>query len=316
MQRILFALLCLALLPAAWAKSEPATVPMEAVQLGSHSYFVQGLPGAASSENEGFMSNAGFVVTDDGVVVFDALASPPLAEKLVSLIRKITDQPIKRVIVSHYHADHFYGLQVFKALGAEIWAHRLAEGATRTEEAALRLAQRKEVLFPWVDDDTQLLEADRFLGDEMDFEMGGVDFALRHVGPAHSSEDLALMVKNDGVLFAGDLVFLGRVPFVGDADSAGWIAAMDKLIALKPRVLVPGHGGVSRKPNADLVFTRDYLKFLRTHMGQAARDMVPFEEAYEKTDWSKYRFAPAFNEANRINAYNQYLRMEHEAIEE
>jgi glyoxylase-like metal-dependent hydrolase (beta-lactamase superfamily II) len=315
MQRILLALLCLALLPAAWAKTEPATVPMEAVQLGSHSYFVQGLPGAASSENQGFMSNAGFVVTRDGVVVFDALASPPLAEKLVRLIRKITDQPIKRVIVSHYHADHFYGLQVFKALGAEIWAHRLAEGATRTEEAALRLAQRKEVLFPWVDDDTQLLEADRFLGDEMDFEMGGVDFALRHVGPAHSSEDLAMLVKQDDVLYAGDLVFRGRVPFVGDADSRAWIAALDKLIALDPKVLVPGHGAPSHAPRSDLVFTRDYLQYLRDQMGPAARKLVPFEEAYEKTDWSKYRDMPAFDEANRINAYNQYLRLEQETGE-
>ena len=312
MPRFLLALFCLAFLPAASANQAIATVPMNAVKLGAHSYFVQGEPGVASRANEGFMSNAGFVVTRDGVIVFDALASPPLAEKLLGEIRKVTRQPIKRVIVSHYHADHYYGLQVFKAQGAEIWAHRLAEGATRTEEAAQRLEQRREALFPWVDEKTQLLEADFFVEGDTDFEMGGVKFALRHVGPAHSSEDLALMVKNDGVLFAGDLVFLGRVPFVGDADSAGWIAAMDKLIALKPKVLVPGHGGISRKPNADLVFTRDYLKFLRTHMGRAARDMVPFEEVYEKTDWSKYRFVPAFNDANRINAYGQYLRLEHE----
>jgi len=316
MQRILLALFCLAFLPAAWAKPEVATVPMKAVKLGPHSYFVQGQSGAASSANEGFMSNAGFVVTRDGVVVFDALGSPPLAEKLVSLIRKATQQPIKRVIVSHYHADHFYGLQVFKALGAEIWAHRAAEGATRTEEAAQRLAQRREALFPWVNENTQLLEADYFVEGDTDFEMGGVKFALRHVGPAHSSEDLALMVRNDGVLFAGDLVFRGRIPFVGDADSAGWIAAMDKLLVLEPKVLVPGHGSPSRNPGPDLVFTRDYLKFLRTHMGKAARDLVPFEEAYENTDWSKYRSMPAFNEANRMNAYNQYLRLEQEGTHE
>ena len=317
--RLLFTLLLLTLLPAANAAQPPrndeATVPMQAVQLGPHSYFVQGLPGAASSENQGFMSNAGFVVTRDGVVVFDALASPPLAEKLVSLIRKITRQPIKRVIVSHYHADHFYGLQVFKKLGAEIWAHRLAEGATRSEGAAERLAQRKEALFPWVDDTTQLLEADRFLEGDTDFEMGGLHFALRYVGPAHSSEDMAMLVKEDRVLYAGDLVFRGRIPFVGDADSRAWIAALDKLIALNPKVLVPGHGALSRAPHTDLVFTRDYLKFLRDQMGPAARNLVPFEEAYEKTDWSKYRTMPAFNEANRLNAYNQYLRLEQEGGE-
>jgi len=316
MQRFLFALLCLVFLPGAWAATNDVTVPMKAVKLGSHSYLVQGLPGAASSENQGFMSNAGFVVTRDGVVVFDALASPPLAEKLVGLIRKVTRQPIKRVIVSHYHADHFYGLQVFKALGAEIWAHRAAEGATRTEDAALRLAQRKDALFPWVDDDTRLLEADLFLEGDTDFELGGLHFALRHVGPAHSSEDLAMLVKEDGVLFAGDLVFRGRVPFVGDADSRAWIAALDKLIALKPRVLVPGHGASSRTAGADLVSTRDYLQFLRTQMGRAARNLVPFDEAYAATDWSKYRSMPAFNEANRVNAYNQYLRLEQEGAAE
>ncbi len=315
MIRLLSGLLFLCLYATAQAAID-VTVPMKAVRLGAHSYFVQGLPGAASSENQGFMSNAGFVVTRDGVVVFDALASPPLAEKLLGLIRSITRQPIRRVIVSHYHADHFYGLQVFKAQGAEIWAHRAAEGATRTEEAAQRLAQRKEALFPWVDDNTRLLEADHFVDGDTDFEMGGLHFALRHVGPAHSREDLAMLVREDGVLYAGDVVFRGRVPFVGDADSRAWIAALDKLIAVHPKVLVPGHGAPSRTPRADLLFTRDYLRYLRTTMGEAARNLVPFDEAYEKTDWSKYRAMPAFNEANRVNAYNQYLRLEVEGTDE
>jgi glyoxylase-like metal-dependent hydrolase (beta-lactamase superfamily II) len=312
MQRLLLALLCFACLPAAWASNDAVTVPMQAVRLGPHSYFVQGLSGAASNENQGFMSNAGFVVTGDGVVVFDALATPPLAEKLLGLIRTVTDKPIRRVIVSHYHADHFYGLQVFKTAGAEIWAHRLAEGAMRTDDAALRLAQRKEALFPWVDEKQKLLEPDRFVEGDMDFELGGVGFALRHVGPAHSREDLAMLVKPDRVLYAGDLVFRGRVPFVGDADSRAWIAALDKLLALDPKVLVPGHGAPSRTPREDLVFTRDYLTFLRAQMGQAARDLVPFEDAYKAVDWSRYRDLPAFEEANRVNAYNQYLQLEQE----
>ncbi|MCA1979459.1 MAG: MBL fold metallo-hydrolase [Thiobacillus sp.] len=312
--RLLFLLALVGLAPVAQSADAAAvTVPMKLVKLGKHSYFVQGQSGAASSANQGFMSNAGFVVTNDGVVVFDALASPPLAEKLLGLIRSVTKQPVRRVIVSHYHADHFYGLQVFKAAGAEIWAHKLAEGATRSEGAAERLAQRKEALFPWVDDKTRLIEADRFLDGDTDFELGGVHFALRYVGPAHSSEDMAMLVKEDGVLYAGDLVFRGRVPFVGDADTRAWIAALDTLIALKPKVLVPGHGAPSRDPQKDLVFVRDYLKFLRTELGRYAADFVPFEEAYEKIDWSRYRAMPAFNESNRVNAYNQYLRLEQEA---
>ena len=141
--RLLLCLLYLALLPVAHAAQpsgiDEVTVPMQAVRLGTHSYFVQGLPGAASSENQGFMSNAGFVVTQDGVVVFDALASPPLADKLVGLIRRITRQPIRRVIVSHYHADHIYGLQAFKDAGATIIAHKEGQQYLNSETAALRL---------------------------------------------------------------------------------------------------------------------------------------------------------------------------------
>jgi len=67
-------------------------------------------------------------VTDAGVVVFDSLGTPVLGQKLVDAIRKVTDKPIKRMIVSHYHADHIYGLQVFKDMGVEIWAYTLGQG--------------------------------------------------------------------------------------------------------------------------------------------------------------------------------------------
>lgn len=308
-RRLLFVFLWFTL-PFAQADDTAVSIPMKAIKVGPHSYFVQGLPGAASSENQGFMSNAGFVVTRDGVVVFDALATPPLAKKLVGVIQQITKQPIKLVIVSHYHADHYYGLEVFKALGAKIWAHQNVKGIIGTDAAKQRFQQRKEALFPWVDDNTKLLEPDRYLTGDSHFDMGGLHFVLSYVGPAHSDEDLVMLVKQDGVLYAGDLVFLGRIPFVGDADAAAWSRALDKLLAMKPKVLVPGHGPASKKPAADLVFTRDYLKYLRTSMGKAANELVPFEEAYAKTDWTRYRNVPTFTEANRANAYNQYLRLE------
>ncbi|MES2406157.1 MAG: MBL fold metallo-hydrolase [Pseudomonadota bacterium] len=290
-------------------------VKVTPVKVGAHSYYVQGLSGAASSANEGYMSNAGFVITPAGVVVFDTLGTPSLAAELVKQIRKITQQPIKIVIISHYHADHYYGTQVFKEIGAEIWAHKNGQGAIRTDAAAARLAQRKETLFPWVDQNTHLIPADKWLDGDTDFEMGGVHFALRFVGPAHSAEDMAMLVKEDDVLYAGDLVFKGRVPFIGDADSKAWLAALNKLIALKPRVLVPGHGAASNTPLTDLTLTRDYLTYVRTEMGKAVKDLVPFDEAYAHTDWSKYAKLPAFPQANRRNAYNTYILMEKESLE-
>ena len=314
MFRILSLLVLLGLAGLAHALDAAATVPMQAVKVGQHSYYIEGQAGQASSENQGFMSNAGFVVTRDGVVVFDALGTVPLARKMLGLIRQITPLPVKRVIVSHYHADHFYGLHVFKEQGAEIWAHTNARGLTRSEAAMQRLEQRKQDLFPWVDEHTRFIDPDVYLEGDADFALGGVHFDIRHVGPAHSAEDLAMFVQEDGVLYAGDLVFKGRVPYVGDADSAAWLASLDKLTAMKPKVMVPGHGAVSREPAQDLALTRDYLTYLRSEIGKAVADLEPFEEAYARIDWSRFSGLPAFEAANRPNAYNTYLLMERELL--
>jgi glyoxylase-like metal-dependent hydrolase (beta-lactamase superfamily II) len=264
----------------------------------------------ATGQNRGFMSNAGFVVTQDGVVVFDALGTPALGRAMRVAIAKVTRQPIRRVIVSHYHADHIYGLQELKTPGVEIWAHRNAQQYLASPQAVERLAQRRTELFPWVDDDTRIVPPDLWLDGDTDFRLGGLTFRILFSEGAHSPEDILMYVVEDRVLYAGDLLFAGRVPFVGNADSKGWLKAMDKMIALVPAVVVPGHGGESRDVARDLALTRDYLAYLREAMGRAVREMEPFDDAYARTDWSHFAALPAFALANRINAYGTYLTLE------
>jgi glyoxylase-like metal-dependent hydrolase (beta-lactamase superfamily II) len=263
-----------------------------------------------SAANRGHTSNAGFVVTPEGVVVFDALGTPVLGREFLEAIRRITPAPIRRVVVSHYHADHFYGLAPFKDAGAEIWAHAAARGFLGSEAAKLRLAERQQSLAPWVGADMRLVPADRWLEGETAFRMGGLGFRVFPVGPAHTPEDLAMFVEEEGLLFVGDLMFAGRIPFVGDADSKAWIAAIDRIVKFNPKVMVGGHGDVSRDAAADLRMTRDYLVYLREKMGKAADELEDFEVAYAKTDWSRFAHLPAFEAANRRNAYNTYIRMQ------
>lgn len=296
------------------AENTPVSVKIEPIKAGAHSYYVLGEPGAASSANQGYMSNAGFVITRAGVVVFDSLGSPPLGEALIKAIEKITPLPIKLVIVSHFHADHVYGLQSFKARGAKIWAHEGGKEYLVSDVATARLAQRREELFPWVDENTKLVVPDVWLKGDTTFQLGGVNFILYYLGPAHSPEDIAMLVKEDGVLYSGDLVFKGRVPLVGDADTKTWLRTLDKLLPLKPKYLVPGHGSVSNSPAKDLVLTRDYLTYVRAEMSKAVKNFVPFEDAYAKTNWQKFASLPAFKEANRANAYNTYILLEKETL--
>lgn len=289
------------------------------VKISPHVYYFHGHTGMADPANQGFMSNAGFVVTPDGVVVFDALGTPSLGEAMVSAIRTVTAQPIRRVIVSHYHADHFYGLQAFKAVGAEVWAHENGRQYLSSDVAPSRLAQRKADLKPWVNEKTRLVPADRWLhfdaGKTIRFVLGGVHFRVIDMSGAHSPEDIMLAVDEDRMLFAGDLFFTGRIPFVGEADSKVWLGALDEMLKIAPQVVVPGHGEMSRAPLKDLQLTRSYLLFLRQAMGDAVADMVPFEEAYQKTDWKAFASYPAFVQANRINAYQTYLLMERESLQ-
>ena len=289
--------------------------PIQAQQVASKVWMVQGQAALGSSANRNFISNAGFVVTDDGVLVVDALGSPVLARELIAEIRRVTSQPIRYLVVTHYHADHIYGLQAFKDAGATVLAHPGGREYLTSETARLRLQASREELAPWIDDKTRLVEANRWLDDEQTvLKMGGVEFLIRHVGPAHTPEDLVVFVPEVGVLFAGDLVFRGRIPFVGQADSDQWITSLVQLMAFKPRVMVPGHGPVSLEPLADLELTRDYLVFLRKSMGEAARDLEPFEDAYAKADWSRFEGLPLFRAANRMNAYNTYLLMEQKGL--
>ncbi len=284
------------------------------IPVTSRVFYVQGDPGVASSANEGFNSNAGFVVTDEGVVAIDALGTPALGAELLEAIRAVTSRALKRVIVTHYHADHFYGLEPLKAAGAEVWAHEAARDYLDGGEASRRHRQRARDLFPWVDESTKLVRADRWLSGDTSFTLGGVRFDVYHLGPAHSPEDLVVVLPGEGVVFIGDILFTGRIPFVGQAYSRRWLERIDRLLALRPRLMVTGHGAVSRDPEKDLALTRDYLRHLRSVMGKAVEDFVPFEEAYAKADWSAFSALPAFEAANRVNAYGTYLLMEREAL--
>ena len=308
---------CIALLIATplWASSKypPISVELRVEQISEHAYYVRGASGMAT-ENEGFVSNAGFVLTDAGVVVFDSLGTPSLAWALREKIRELTDQPVVKVVVSHYHADHVYGLQIFKDEGAEILAPRGAYDYLDSAAAAERLDERRFSLDPWVNDDTRLVRPDRLIEQEYLFSLGGIDFLVNYLGSAHSDGDMTLYVVQDRVLFSGDIIFEGRIPFVGDADTKRWLETLVTLETDGLAALVPGHGPAADRPVEAVAGTRAYLAYLRDVMGAAVKEMQDFNSAYAAADWGPFESLPAFEAANRRNAYQVYLSLEAESL--
>jgi glyoxylase-like metal-dependent hydrolase (beta-lactamase superfamily II) len=273
-------------------------VDMTPVQVSQHAWYVAGGTGVAT-DNYGFISNAAFVVTGEGVVVFDTLGTPALGVKLLAAIRTVTSEPVKRVYISS---------------GAEIIA---SDGAKRYLEGGVaqqRLSERRVSLAPWVDDSTRIVNPDRFVQGEERFTLGEVDIRVVDLGSAHSEGDLVLFVENDGVLFSGDIIFQDRIPFLGSSSSAEWLAILNEMEQAEVSVIVPGHGRAAESPNEIVSLTRNYLAYVRLSMQQAVSDWIPFDEAYEATDWGDFIEYPAFLEANRRNAYGVYLSLEQESL--
>jgi len=137
--------LCLAwLLPAQVASGQA----LRAQQVAPQTWMVQGESALGSSANRNFISNAAFVVTDEGVLVVDALGSPALAQALLDEIRRITPKPVRYLVVTHFHADHIYGLQVFKAAGAQIIAQRDGQAYLHSERPRCACRPAARSCFP------------------------------------------------------------------------------------------------------------------------------------------------------------------------
>jgi glyoxylase-like metal-dependent hydrolase (beta-lactamase superfamily II) len=299
-----------------WSQTryESTNVDMQLIKVSEHVYYVEGSSGAPT-DFDGFMSNASVVVTGKGVLIFDSLGTPSLAYLLLSKIRQLTDEPIVKLVVSHYHADHIYGLQVFKEAGAQIVAALGAKTYLESDTSDNRLKERRESLFPWVNEDTHIIVPDVYIDKKTIFTMGEVTFEITALGSTHSDGDLSIRVQPDQVLLAGDLVFMGRIPFVAGSHPQNWIKNLNALETKEIKVIIPGHGPASEDLNNAAKFTQDYLMYLHKTMRQAVDDLTPFDEAYSQANWSQYEKYPAF-QANRMNAFFMYLALEAESVNE
>ena len=162
-----------------------------------------------------------------------------------------------------------------------------------------------------MDEKTFIVAPDQVFDQEFTFELGGIRFEIRHLGPAHAPGDSIMLVRDYGVLFGGDVLYGGRVPFLDspETDIRQWLAGLDYIAGLKDQVryIIPGRGTLSEDAQQVVEATRNYILYVREAMARAVRDLVPFDEAYRNTDWSRYEKLPAFDASNRGNAYRIYL---------
>ena len=220
--------------------------------------------------------NTGVIIGDDSVLICDALATPVMAQGLIAEIRKITDKPIKYVVLSHYHAVRVLGASGYRAAGMqEIIASQgtyemiVERGAQDMQSEYERFPR----LFQNFDSIPGLTWPTLVFKDEMTLWMGQLEVRIMHPGAGHTRGDTVVWVPSEQVLFSGDLVEADAACYTGDAQLEEWPATLDVLAALGAQKLVPGRGPALLTPervSAGFDYTRD---FVTTLLG-AAREAV------------------------------------------
>jgi glyoxylase-like metal-dependent hydrolase (beta-lactamase superfamily II) len=194
--------------------------------------------------------NATLVVGTHVAMVVDTLATAAQARELVAAVRAVTDLPLVAVN-THGHFDHCFGNAVLAqaAPGLSIWAHDSVVAGLRDHGPRVRRAAYEEaqVLAPAIADEVasvEVLAPDRAVHDTSTLDIGGRSVTLHHFGRAHTRGDVVVAVPDAGVVIAGDLVEEGAPPSFTDAYPLDWPETVSALLALQPRIVVPGHGAV------------------------------------------------------------------------
>ena len=228
-------------------------------------YVFVGLAEDFTRGNGGNIVNTGFIVTADGVVVIDTGSSRLYGEQMRRAIAGVTDKPIRQVLITHHHPDHFFGNQGFRDV--PIAALPGSIGGMK-QEGGVFADNLYRMTGDWMSESeavaaSQEARPGRTL-------IGGHDIELIAL-KGHTQADLVVLDHTTGVLFAGDLVFWQRAATTPHASIADWLAALDRLQTLKWKTIVPGHG----EPHGDargIEQTRNYLNWLDSALRKAAAD--------------------------------------------
>ena len=272
-------------------------------------YSAIGATAPGTYANSGHNNNLSFVITNEGVLVFNAGDNYLLAKALHHEIKQLTDQPVKYVVLENAQGHAMLGSSYWKEHGAEIIAHVDAFEVIKNRGTAVieRMQRGRRDKAQW----TQLVLPDKTFKDQLIIEMGGERFEILHLGPGHSPGDISLWMPNKKLLISGDMAFHQRLmPIFEHTDTAGWVDTWDKIEALDADIIIPGHGAPTNIEEVTK-YTKDYLVYMRAEVEKILDDGGSELDAY-KIDQSKFSHLDTFNELALQNAGRIYRIMEFE----
>jgi len=263
---------------------------MELRELGRDVY-------ACMQEEKGLgTSNSGLLDRAGGLVV-DTFWDLPHTREMIAHYARVWREPARRVVNTHHNGDHTWGNQLFT--GAEVIGHRkCAEGfgrerpemmqmlrsQTGSDNPALRAIAAK--LADWDFTGVELVPPTTLVDERLDLDLDGLRVELLWVGPAHTAGDVIVHLPAERIVFTGDVLFRLCTPIGWDGTFDGWIGALDRIVALAPAVVVPGHGPLCGVEGPREM--RDYLAYVRGEAKHAFDRGLTVVEAAKQIDLGPY----------------------------
>jgi len=258
-------------------------------------------------ENSNHNNNLSFIVTTEGVLVFNAGGSFLLAKAMHEEIKKVTNQRVRYVVLENAQGHAILGANYWKQQGATIIAHREADKEIKEngEEIYTRtLNRQKDKLIG-----TKVIRPDVVFDEHFTLNMGGTKIELMHLGASHSPDDIQLWMPQQRLLMSGDTAFNERLlPIFLHTDIAAWIKTWDKVVALEPKIIIPGHGHPTDLATVTR-FTKEYLIYMHEQVTKILEEDGDLVDAYD-IDQSAYRDWGTYRELHRQNAGRIFQQME------
>ena len=265
-------------------------------------------------------SNAGLVAGDGAALLVDTLFDLALTREMLTAMKPITDRtPITDALITHSNGDHTHGNQLLdpsvRIIAAEGTAEEIAHGMAPEMLAMTQTGNLGPVATPYARErfghfdfgGITVRNADKTFERDLTIDVGGRQINLLNLGPAHTAADSVVHVPDAGVLFGGDLLFIGCTPIVWAGPIDNWVAACDAMIALDAPTVVPGHGPITDPDGIRAV--RGYLVHVAEQVEVAHRKGLSWAEAADTIDLGEYA---TWLDAERVvvNVYQRYRELD------
>jgi glyoxylase-like metal-dependent hydrolase (beta-lactamase superfamily II) len=283
-----------------------------ALALADGVYLLPGSGGAADDNNLGRIGNAGFIVGDSGVIAIDTGTSYAHGQALLAAIRAVTDKPVKLALITHTRPEFLFGGAAYRERGIPIGTHsRTARLMAARCETCLKTLRQTLGEAPM--QGTAMYKPDQEF--EATHELAAIGRAVRVLYFGHSSGpgDIAVLDVASGVLFAGGLVDVQRVPDTQDSDLAGWNRALAALREMPIKTVVPGHGPSAPAASA-LGGVQTYLAQLETRARELVAAGASLSSVPDASELAAYESWDQYETIHRRNASIVFLRVEREAM--